>query len=406
LENEIICLKTELRLCECCGSEDLELMWSSKSIVVRRLHTWEFPVNVSICRDCGFCFSSPSPNNDDLMKYHEDGNVGFKEISLPYSIKERLRILEKYKVPNGVFVEIGGNDPREFHQKCNQYFDQLISIEVTKDLNNKSININNLKESVNVISHYDVLEHVLDVKQFLLNCYRALKRGGVMICEVPNLRLYPNNLLLQEFEHVNHFTISSLSLIAEKIGFNLIEFDDICSRPYGFVAVFKKDEIDIPYEFICGTGEPFLYVDNKKNINEFTEARASIVGGLKQIRNNDIQLISIRKKIEKLTKKNKQIILWGVTDLLRSLLKDYKISDKVIVVDSDPRRKDHLILDGIKVNQPIKCIEAFLHADLLVICAPRYASDILTWVESKTGKIFKDESLNIIGVNSSGKTLR
>jgi len=356
------------------------------------MNTWEFPLNVSICRDCGFCFSSPSPNNDDLMKYHEDGNVGFKEVSLPYSIDERLRILNKYKVPDGVFVEVGGDAPGKFHRKCNQYFSQLISIEVTQDLKNKSININSLNLSVDVISHYDVLEHVLDVKQFLLNCYSALKPGGIMICEVPNLALYPDNLLLQEFEHVNHFTISSLSRIAGKIGFSLIEFDDICSRPYGFVAIFKKGDTNKDY--------------NKKNINEFAEARKSIIGGLKQIDINNIQLSSIRKKINQLTIDNKKIILWGVTDLLRSLLHDFKISDKVIIVDSDPRRKDDLIIDGVVVYQPIKCIKEFLTADLLIICAPRYSSDILTWVKSNTGKIFKDESLSIIGVNSYGKTLR
>ena len=390
--NKIIALKTNLRLCECCDGDDMELMWTSKNVVVRKVHTWEFPVNVSICRNCGFCFSSPSPRSNDLIKYYEDGNVGFKGINLPYSIEERLRTLNKYKTPDGVFVEIGGDGPGEFHEKASQYFSQLISIEVTKDSKNKSINISNLKEKIDVISHYDVLEHILDVKPFLTNCYTALKRDGVMICEVPNLKLYPDNLLLQEFEHVNHFTISSLSMIAEKIGFSLVEFDDTCSRPYGFVAIFRKD-----------TSEKSC---NKEYKNEFTQARESIVGGLKQIHNYDIQLINVRKKIGQLTNNNKQIILWGVTDLLRSLLKDYKISDKVIIVDSDPRRKDHLILDGIKVSQPIKCIETFLHADLLVICAPRYVSEILTWVESKTGKIFKDESLDIIGVNLSGKTLR
>ena len=213
-----------------------------------------------------------------------------------------------------------------------------------------------------------------------------------MICEVPNLKLYPDNLLLQEFEHVNHFTISSLSMIAEKAGFNLIEFDDICSRPYGFVAIFRKDDSNKDY--------------NKKNINEFSEARESVIGGLKQIDINNIQLLSVRKKISQLTKDNKKIILWGVTDLLRSLLNDYKISDQVMVVDSDPRRKDDLIMYGVKVGQPIKYINEFLNSDLLVICAPRYSSEILTWVKSNTGKIFKDESLSVIGVNSSGKTLR
>ena len=391
-KNKIIHLQTEMRLCNCCGGSDLELMWSNKSIIVKSSSTWEFPVNVSICRNCGFCFSSPSPNSDDLMKYYGDGNTSYKEISLPYSIEERLRILDKYKVPDGIFVEIGGDAPGEFHRRCSKYFNQLHSIEATKDLKNKSIDINTLNESVDVISHYDVLEHVLDIKQFLLNCFSALKRGGVMICEVPNLKLYPDNLLLQEPDHVNHFTISSLSLIAEKIGFSLIDTDNNASRPHGFVAIFKKEGVDIPCK--------------KEYKNEFIEARKYIAGALKQIHNNDIHLTNLRKKMNQLTKDGKKIILWGVTDLLRSLLKDYKFSDKAIVVDSDPRRKDDLILDGIGVSQPVKCVENFLQADLLVICAPRYASDILTWIESNTGKIFKDVSLSIIGVNSHGKTLR
>ena len=391
-KNNIIILETKLRLCECCDGNDSELMWTSKSVVARNKHTWEFPVNVSICRNCGFCFSSPSPNNDDLMKYYEDGNVSFKEIGLAYSIEERLRILDRYKVPDGIFVEIGGDAPGEFHRRCRNFFKQLHSIEVTKDLKNKYINISILKETVDVISHYDVLEHVLDIKQFLSNCFSALKPEGVMICEVPNLKLYPDNLLLQEPEHVNHFTISSLSLIAEKVGFSLIDSDNNASRPYGFVAIFKKNGVGI--------------LSNKEYKNEFDQARTYIVKALKQIHNNDIHLTNIRKKMHQLAMDNKKVILWGVTDLLRSLLKDYKLSDKAMIVDSDPRRKDDLILDGIRVSQPKKCLENFIHANLLVICAPRYATEILTWVESNTGKIFKDESLSIIGVNSSGKTLR
>ena len=73
---------------------------------------------------------------------------------------------------------------------------------------------------------------------------------------------------------------------------------------------------------------------------------------------------------------------------------------KNIVVDSDPRKKDHLILGDIKVFQPKNSIINFLYADLLTLCAPRYTSDILSGLKTKTGKIFKDESLSIIGINS------
>jgi hypothetical protein len=392
LVKNIFKLKTEPRVCQCCGGSDLDLIWSNKNIIVRREHTWEFPVNVSICRNCGFCFSSPGPNNKELMQYYEDGNVSFKEISLPYSIEERLRVLYKYREPNGVFVEIGGDAPGEFHQKCKKYFNKLFSIEVTKDLKDKSIDIKSMKESVDVIAHYDVLEHVLDIRNFLSNCYSSLKPNGVMICEVPNLMLYPKNLLLQEPEHINHFTISSLSVIAKNCGFTLIEYDEKASRPYGFVAIFRKIEL--------------AKASNEKIKNEYTEAKAWLLGGLNQIKKNEAQLITLRLKIEELTKNGKKIIIWGVTDLLRSLLKNFKINENITVVDSDPRRINDLILEGIEVIQPKNCIDKLLVSDLLIICAPRYKIDILNWVKANAERVFSGESLDVIGVNSSGKTLR
>jgi hypothetical protein len=390
--NKIIKLKTEHRLCQCCGSSDLELVWSNKNIIARKKHTWEFTVNVSICRNCGFCFSSPGPNNKELMQYYEDGNVGFKEISLPYSIEERLRVLYKYRNPEGVFVEIGGDGPGEFHQKCKKYFNKLFSIEVTQDLKDKSIDIKSIKESVDVIAHYDVLEHVLDIRDFLSNCHSALKQDGIMICEVPNLKLYPENLLLQEPEHINHFTISTLRSIAKNVGFTLVEYNEKASRPYGFVSVFRKTK--------------FIKALNDEQPDEFDDAKAFILGGLKQIQKNEAQLTGLRLKIEKLTKNEKKIIIWGVTDLLRSLLKNFKINNNVIVVDSDPRRKNDLILNDINVIQPKNCIDTLLISDLLIICAPRYKIEILNWIKTNTGRVFSGQSLDVIGVNSSGKTLR
>ena len=388
----IIELQTEPRLCQCCESSDLDFMWSNTNIIARKNNAWQFTVNVSICRNCGFCFSSPAPNNKQLMQYYEDGNVGFKEISLPYLIEERLRILEKYKDTKGIFVEIGGDGPGEFHQKCKKYFKKIFSVEVTQDLKDKSIDLKSLKESVSVIVHYDVLEHVLNIKDFLSSCHSSLKPNGVMICEVPNLKLYPENLLLLEPEHINHFTISSLNLIAKKIGFTLIEFDEKASRPYGFVAVFRKVKAAVEL--------------GEKYINEYSDAKNWILGGLKQIKKNELQLISLRQKIVELTKNNSLIIIWGVTDLLRSLLKNFKINDNVIIVDSDPRRKNDLLVYGLNVMQPKDCIDKLLIANLLIICAPRYKDDILAWVKTHTKRLFCAESLDVIGVNSSGKTLR
>ena len=89
------------------------------------------------------------------------------------------------------------------------------------------------------MAHYDVLEHVLEVKDFLSSCHKILKYDGIMVCEVLLLGL-SKNLLMLEFEHVNHFSVNTLSSMASQVGFELIDVNYNCSRPHGFLSVFKK----------------------------------------------------------------------------------------------------------------------------------------------------------------------
>ena len=44
------------------------------------------------------------------------------------------------------------------------------------------------------MAHYDVLEHVLEVKEFLSSCHKILKGDGIMVCEVPNIRFIQKKL--------------------------------------------------------------------------------------------------------------------------------------------------------------------------------------------------------------------
>ena len=109
------------------------------------------------------------------------------KIGLPYSIDIRLDLISH--IAQGTFVEIGGDDPEEFHNGCSSFSNHL-----NLDINDSSAElttIHDLEEvPVDVVAHYDVLEHVADVKEFLAGCHRALTPGGVMICEMPDIRLY------------------------------------------------------------------------------------------------------------------------------------------------------------------------------------------------------------------------
>jgi len=380
------------RSCECCGGSDLEPIWQGQSIVKGASNRWLFPFRIAVCRNCGFCFNSPGPVHDDLARYHADGLAANNEIGLPYSIDIRMSVLKRYSVPNGVFAEIGGNKPDEFHRRCASLFSKQLVVEVADEIAAELRSVHELVEnSVDVLTHYDVLGHVSDVKDFLLACQKALKPDGVMICEVPDIRLYPRNLLLQEFEHVNHFSTTTLSAIARQVGLNPIEFGHICSRPYGLLAIFRNEETQVPPNYLS---------------SEYIDALACIHGGIEQVRRCDEQIKLIREQITLVGGGNKKITIWGVTDLLRSLIDDYSILDSTIVVDSDPRRKDHLEEEGVSVLQPKDSIKHIKQSELLVICAPRYRSEILEWILQHASKTFSGKSLIVLGEGPSGETLR
>ena len=312
---------------------------------------------------------------------------------LPYSIEPRVAFLKKYSVPNGILAEIGGDQANEFQRRLNGLFAKVINIELTANSGADYISIHDVPFNyVDVITHYDVLEHVPRLMEFLTVCKDILKNDGLMICEVPDIRLYPRNLLLLEYEHVNHFSVSTLSTIAAQCGLELLEVGHICSRPFGFVAAFRKRDmaslnqtIDMPFEYL--------------------DAQSCIKGAIYQVENVYEHIKSIQDKIANVAKQGNRITVWCVTDLLHRLIKNYELPKYAIVVDTDPRRQTHLNSYGLEVFQPINQISHINNSELLVICAPRYKEDILNWIYKSTGKRFSGSELEVMGIGPSGESL-
>jgi hypothetical protein len=212
-----------------------------------------------------------------------------------------------------------------------------------------------------------------------------------MICEVPDLRLYSRNLLLLEFEHVNHFSVATLNGIAEKVGLRLIEVSHICSRPYGFLSVFRKEFFNASPK----NGDPC----------EFIDALACVRGGLQQIRRLELQVDALRQQLTIMEKNGQKVTIWAVTDFLRRLIAGFTLPESVTVVDSDSRRQKHLEKYGIEVLEPKDSIEHISKSDLLVICAPRYKAEIIEWIRLQTGKTFAGSKIVVLGSGPFGETL-
>lgn len=392
MTENLIEMKLEPRICECCNSSEFESVWSSESIIRKKIAAYRFRVNIVVCKKCGFCFVSPCPTSQALNDYYEDGLSRHEGISLAYSVDVRVNTLKKYSVPSGIYAEIGGDRAEEFHKNLSSLFKTIWDVELTKNIPKDFKNLDQLpSNSADVIAHYDVLEHVPDVRKFLDNCHRVLKENGIMICEMPDIRLYPRNLLLTVYEHVNHFSVTTLATIAKSIGLDLIDVDHQCSRPYGFLSVYAKNSDH--------SGDSYAVP------SEHVDSVSCIRGGVRQIQLLKDNIILIRDRLKQLDNQKKSATLWGVTEFLKLLLKDFKLPDNAVVVDSDPRRKNHLEDKGIEVFQPNQMVSHIGQSELLAIFAPRYSDEIIEWISDHTGRRFSHSELIVAGTGPSGESL-
>jgi len=95
----------------------------------------------------------------------------------------------------------------------------------------QNINLKNLGK-FDAIHMFDVLEHTSNPIEILQNCYSLLKKGGIIVVEVPNdfnilqktaqIVLGKGEYWLAPPQHINYFNFSSLTKLLQKIGFKII----------------------------------------------------------------------------------------------------------------------------------------------------------------------------------------
>jgi len=360
----------------------MESLWSYDFITNTISKQWRFKVNNVICKDCGFVFVSPSPDGESLLSYYRDSYSKFDGQSIDYDIEKRLNLINQYSPQKETIIEIGANTKTEFHTKLHQFFKEVITIEPNQSSESEYNSLSEIKGfQADCLTHYFVLEHIADLTEFFNGCQTLLKDNGVMICEIPSLSLYESFISpLILFEHVNHFTPHSLANVAIHHGFELIHFShEECSRPYGFVAVFRKSKEKLEMH-----GSE--YQANKNSFNVGYEKVKVYKNGLE----------SARELIGELQKKKQRVIVWAVNDTTKRMFEGGMIPENVVLVDSDPRKKD--FLDQRSASQPNDVSEQIKEANHIIICTKIHAEAILDYIQKTFVKSFKDEHIRVVDI--------
>lgn len=155
----------------------------------------------------------------------------------------RRKILDKLLEENkhyykGVVLDIGGRDRGKFKKPKNKVKEWIFA-DIGKRYNPDIVldvaDMNKIEsESIDVVNVIELFEHVKGPEKGLSECYRVLKKNGVMILSVPFL--YPVHADPYDFQR---WTEDKWKKELEKIGFKIEKFE-IMGRYFTVLMDMKK----------------------------------------------------------------------------------------------------------------------------------------------------------------------
>ena len=227
--------------CPACGSNDK----------IRKFKKYE--LDYQECKVCETLYISPRPTLDILEDHYENSkhyrywndfifpqseHIRREKIFIP-RVDTLIRITNELNCDKDIVVEIGAGSGIFCKELKNRNtFKEIIAVEPNPVLaetcrNNGITTIQNMIEGINdlkanVIVGFEVIEHLFSPKEFLNMCFNNLKNNGILMLTCPNIKGFDMSILEDisdeiDAEHLNYFSLYSLSLLLEGVGFKIIE---------------------------------------------------------------------------------------------------------------------------------------------------------------------------------------
>lgn len=216
--------------------------------------------NVFSCKNCSVEFINPLPKSKQLEEIYSedffDGKLSGLRGYLDYSGMEkvlyleafkRIKVMERFKPGKnlldvgsgkGQFLEIAkkhgylvtGNDISDYSK--NAFKEKNI-----KFIPGSLEKINLPKNKFDIVTAWDVFEHIVDIHEALMNIHNCLKSGGYLFFTTPSKDCIDAKLMSKHWygyvkvpEHVVIFNNQSIKYLMESKGFEVVEI-----KQWGFI---------------------------------------------------------------------------------------------------------------------------------------------------------------------------
>ena len=227
----------KIKKCEICGCNNLKNEFSKLGFSHMK------------CLNCEFIFVNPKPTAK-LLKFYYENSISSKffqekiieptrEYRLNKIVKPRAEWLNSFFDNPGNYLDIGCStgmlleSMKKLKWNCqgSEFSQDAIKIAKQHGLNVSNADLNNTKifqkNSFDLITLFEVLEHVSDISDLLSNIKNLLKKEGLLIITIPNINGIEYRLMKENHEniippaHINYFSKKSFNIIAEKFNFKI-----------------------------------------------------------------------------------------------------------------------------------------------------------------------------------------
>lgn len=207
------------------------------------------------CEVCGTLFINPRPTPEILDEYYatSENYKYWNSVIFPASenarrerifrprVEKVIDFCERFGVDKETFLEVGagfGTFAEELRER--DLFRRIVVVEPTPDLviscraRGLEVFADTIEhvvlpeESFDVVASFEVIEHIFKPEEFVSQCIRFLKHGGLLFLTCPNGMGFEIATLEHlsksvDAEHQNYFNPHSLTLLLEKKGLRVLE---------------------------------------------------------------------------------------------------------------------------------------------------------------------------------------
>jgi SAM-dependent methyltransferase len=220
--------------CPACDATASAPQWAKYDLDYRR------------CARCRTVYVSPRPAPDLLDAYYRNSSnyEYWNTVVFPASETARRERIFRPRAERvvsyartGTLVDVGAGYGTFCEEVARLGFDRVIALEpephLAQTCRDKGLEVieapvERAEFEADVITSFEVIEHLFSPRAFLERCAEVLRAGALLILTCPNVRGFDVEMLGElsatvDAEHLNYFHPESLGALLERCGFDVVE---------------------------------------------------------------------------------------------------------------------------------------------------------------------------------------